>query len=78
MLNIKINCSKNMNIASLNPKFVSCDHVKLVCLSFLAQLVKLAPFLLGDDYVMLEWSSKSETRPQPGQHVLSFGTKFGH
>ena len=25
---IKINCSKNMNIANLNPEFVFCDHMK--------------------------------------------------
>ena len=42
------------------------------------QLVKPVPFKLGADYVMLEWSLKSETRLQPGHHVLSFGAKFGH
>ena len=68
-----------MNIASINPEFVFGDYMKQVFPSFLAQLVKPVPLSLGADYVTIKWSSKYETRPQPGQHVLSaFGAKFGH
>ena len=42
-----------MNIASLNPEFVFCDHMKQVCSSFLAELMKPVPFLLGANYVTL-------------------------
>ena len=43
-----------MNIASINPEFVFCDYFFP---SFLAQLVKPVPFLLGAHYVTLKWSS---------------------
>ena len=49
-----------------------------MCPSFIAQLVKPGPFFAGADYVTLEWSSKSVAKPEPGQHVLSVGAKFGH
>ena len=42
----KVKCSKHMKITSLNPEFVFCDHMKCVPASFLAQFVKLVPFLL--------------------------------
>ena len=38
--------------------------------------MKPVPFLLGADYVTLDWSTKSEARSQPGQQHLSFGTNL--
>ena len=56
----------------------SCWHLLHPFAWAFTQLVKPVPFKLGADYVMLEWSLKSETRLQPRHHVLSFGAKFGH
>ena len=65
-----------MTIASLDPEFVFCDYMSVPQFPYTTREAR--PVFAWADYFTLEWSPKSETRPQLGQHLLSFGAKFGH